>query len=187
MTMQDLKNKIPDYAKDIKLNLGKVLAEEGAPDLKLNQIYGIALAAAYATKNVDVIDGIYTEVRPVLTDADIHAAKAAASIMAMNNVYYRSLHLMSDKEYGRLPANLRMQIIGNPGIEKADFELYSLAVSAMNGCGMCLESHAHEVLKVGMSKLGIQSAIRIAAVINAAAQAVEIEAAQAITGLPNAA
>jgi alkyl hydroperoxide reductase subunit D len=187
MTIQDLKNKIPDYAKDTKLNLGKVLSEEGAPDLKLNQVYGIALASAYASKNADIIDGVYNEARAVLSDAEIHAAKAAASIMAMNNVYYRSLHLISDKEYSRMPANLRMQIIGNPGIEKADFELYSLAVSAINGCGMCLDSHAQEVLKAGISKLGVQTAIRIAAVINAASQALTIETVHAVAGLSNAA
>jgi len=92
--------------------------------------------------------------------------------MAMNNVYYRFIHLAADDEIKKMPANLRMQVIANPGVPKVDFEIMSLAVSAINGCGMCMESHVHEVVKAGLSKQGAQSAIRIAAVLNAAAQAV---------------
>ena len=92
----------------------------------------------------------------------------------MNNIYYRFVHLVGDEEYKKMPAKLRMNVIGSPGIPKVDFELYSLAVSAINGCGMCIEAHNHEVLKAGVSKLGVQSAIRIAAVINAAAQGIAI-------------
>ena len=106
-----------------------------------------------------------------LSPAEIDAAKAAATVMAMNNIYYRFTHLVHDEELRKLPVKLRMNIIGSPGIPKVDFELYSLAVSAINGCGMCMEAHVHEVVKGGISKLGIQSAIRIAAVINATAQA----------------
>ena len=91
--------------------------------------------------------------------------------MAMNNIYYRFIHLAADDEIKKMPANLRMQIMANPGVPKLDFELFSLAVSAINGCGMCMESHLHEVVKGGLSKQGAQSAIRIAAVINATAQA----------------
>jgi alkyl hydroperoxide reductase subunit D len=91
--------------------------------------------------------------------------------MAMNNIYYRFTHLVSDKDIAKLPAKLRMNVIGSPGIAKADFELMSLAVSAINGCGMCMDAHVHELAKVGVSKNGIQSTVRIAAVINAAAKA----------------
>jgi len=90
----------------------------------------------------------------------------------MNNVYYRFIHLAADDEVKKMPANLRMQVIANPGVPKLDFEIMSLAVSAINGCGMCMESHMHEVVKGGLSKQGGQSAIRIAAVINATAQAI---------------
>ena len=71
-----------------------------------------------------------------------------------------------------------MNVIGNPGIPKTDFELMSMAVSAVNGCGMCMESHAHELVKAGVSKPGVQSAVRIAAVLNAAAQAMAISQGQ---------
>lgn len=175
MTIEALKASMGDYAKDIKLNLGTVLTEEGAPDLKQAQIFGIALASAYATKNADVIQSILAE-STSLNDATKHAAKAAATIMAMNNVYYRFNHLVSDKDYGKMPAKLRMNVIGSPGIDKADFELMSLAVSAINGCGMCMDAHVHEVTKAGISKQGVQSCIRIASVINATAQAHHIGA-----------
>jgi alkyl hydroperoxide reductase subunit D len=174
MTVQQLRDQLGDYAKDIKLNLGKVLEEDGAPGLSKNQIYGIALASAYATKHPAVIDAFESDSAAILSPEEINAARAAATIMGMNNVYYRFVHLVSDKEYSRLPANLRMNVIGNPGIDKVSFELMSLAVSAINGCGMCMDAHVHEVIKGGTSKQGVQSAIRIGAVIAAAAQALVI-------------
>ena len=173
-TLESLKDAIPDFAKDIKLNLGTLLSPEGAPELSQNQIYGIALASAYAARNSSVIEAIENESASSLSDAEKNATKSAASIMAMNNIYYRFVHLANDAEISKLPAKLRMNVIGAPGIAKVDFELYSLAVSAINGCGMCIEAHTHELVKVGVSKLAIQSSIRIAAVIHAAARAIEI-------------
>ncbi len=174
MSIQQLKSTLGDYAKDTKLNLGTVLTEEGAPDLKQNQIYGIALASAYATKNSNLIKAVLGEATSTLSEAEVNAAKSAATIMGMNNIYYRFTHLVSDKDYSKMPAKLRMNVIGNPGIEKVDFELYCLAISAINGCGMCMDAHVHEVTKAGISKQGVQSTIRIAAVINATAQALAI-------------
>ncbi len=101
------------------------------------------------------------------------AAKAAASIMAMNNIYYRFLHLAANKEYATRPAKLRMNVIGAPGIDKADFELFCLAVSAVNGCGMCIDAHEKVLLAAGVSLDTIQTAVRIAAVINAVARSLQ--------------
>ena len=84
-----------------------------------------------------------------LSDAAQSAAKAAAAIMGMNNVYYRALHLMRNQEYRTLPARLRMNILANPGVDKTDFELWSLTVSAVNGCGLCLDAHEAELKKRG--------------------------------------
>jgi alkyl hydroperoxide reductase subunit D len=176
MSVEAIKETLGDFAKDTKLNIGTVLTVDGAPDLLQNQIYGIALASAYATKNQAVVDAIKAETAS-LSEEEKQAAKAAATIMGMNNVYYRFLHLVGDTEYKSFPAKLRMNVIGNPGIPKVDFELYSLAVSAINGCGMCMEAHVHEVTKAGISKLGVQSAIRIAAVVNAFSHAQFISSA----------
>jgi len=103
------------------------------------------------------------------------AAKAAAAIMGMNNVYYRFIHLSKNKEYGTLPARLRMNLLANPGVDKADFELWSLAVSAVNGCGLCIDSHEAELRKHGLTSVQIQAAVRIAAVVNAVAQVLAAE------------
>ncbi len=89
--------------------------------------------------------------------------------MAMNNVYYRFVHLVANPEYGTKPARLRMNLIGQHGIAKDDFELFALAVSAMNGCGMCMDSHERVLLEHGVKTDAIQNAVRIAAVVKAVA------------------
>ncbi|MHB1221109.1 MAG: carboxymuconolactone decarboxylase family protein [Gammaproteobacteria bacterium] len=172
--MKNIKNKLADYAKDIKLNLSTVLTEDGAPDLTQKQITMTALASAFASKNRELIDALLADNQEQLSTVEINGVKAAATIMAMNNIFYRFLHLTTDKSYSSLPAKLRMNVMASPGIEKIDFELCSLAVSAINGCGMCIDSHTQMLEKAGASKLGIQSAIRIASVIHAASFALEL-------------
>lgn len=169
MSVTDLKKALPEYAKDIRLNLSSVLRKEGAPGLSQEQVFGTALASAYASDNVDFARQVEDMVRGEVEEATLEAAKAAASIMAMNNVYYRFLHLVGDEEYSRMPANLRMNVIGRPGVEKTDFELYCLAVSAINGCGLCVENHEKVLRKADVGREAIQSAVRIAAVIRSAA------------------
>lgn len=169
-----LKEILPDFAKDIRLNLSSVIKEDPNTGLTLSQVHGIALAAAYSTKSSVVVDAVLGEVSATLSAEELHAAKAAATIMAMNNVYYRFIHLAHDEELSRMPAGLRMNVIGSPGIDKITFELYSLGVSAINGCGLCIESHANAVQQHGVSKQGVQHTVRIAAVLAAAAQAVSI-------------
>lgn len=168
MSLEQLKNTLPEYAKDIKLNLSSVLSEEGALGLTLKQIYGIALACAYTCKNELTISSLKAEATSLFTEQEIEATKAAAVIMAMNNIYYRAIHLMDDKSFLTMPAQLRMNIIANPGIDKVDFELFALAVSAINGCGMCINAHIKKLNSTGVNSQAIQSTLRIAAVINAA-------------------
>jgi alkyl hydroperoxide reductase subunit D len=91
----------------------------------------------------------------------------------MNNIYYRFTHLVGDPEYATLRAGLRMNVMANPGCDKIDFELASLAVSAINGCGMCMESHEKTLKKHNVPAVAIQSAARIAAVLHAVAVTVE--------------
>ena len=108
----------------------------------------------------------------------IAAAKGAAAIMGMNNVYYRALHIMHNGgQYRTLPARLRMTLIGNPGVDKTDFELWCTAVSAINGCGMCIDAHEAELKKHGVPNTAIQATIRIGAVINAISRVIEAERA----------
>lgn len=170
MALSELKSALPEYAKDIKLNITSVLSEEGAPGLEQKEIQLVALACAYSTKSEAVSAPLEAEFSS-LSDTEKDAAKGAATIMAMNNIYYRFVHLSGDNSYSSLPANLRMSVIGKSGVEKKVFELMSLAVSAINGCGLCIESHVKQLEESGVSKQGIQSTVRIASVINAAAQA----------------
>ena len=111
-----------------------------------------------------------------LSPADLNAARAAAAVMGMNNIYYRFLHLVEDAEYQQMPARLRMNVLANPGIDKADFELLSLAVSAINGCGTCVASHERQLRHHGLSREAVQSAVRIAATVHAVARVLEFEA-----------
>ena len=176
-TLDEIRDEIPDYAKDLKLNLGAVLASSGAPGLSDRQIWMIAVATAIASRNDRFAHQIEALAANVLDAPALAAAKAGAAIMGMNNVYYRFTHLVEDGEYRTMPARLRMNVIGNPGVDKADFELISLAVSAVNGCGMCVNSHDAVLKKHSVSREAIQSAVRIAAVIHAVAGVLGFEAA----------
>ena len=177
MDLTTIRNLIPEHAKDLRLNIATVLSSEGAPGLSETQILATAVAAGIAARNSTLLREIETLAAAKLDAAQLHAARAAASIMGMNNVYYRFTHLVGNDEYAKLPARLRMNVIANPGVDKTDFELYSLAVSAINGCGACLAAHERVVRKAGMSAEGVQSAVRIAAVIHGIAVALESQAA----------
>ena len=154
-----------------------MLSAGGAPGLGEKQIAAIALATAIASRNASLTQAIEAWAEPQLDAAAVNAARAAAAIMGMNNIYYRFLHLVEDGEYQTMPARLRMNMIGNPGIDKLDFELLSLAVSAINGCGMCVTSHERKLREGGVSRETIQSAVRIASVIHAVAGVLEYQAA----------
>jgi alkyl hydroperoxide reductase subunit D len=177
MSLDALREALPDYAKDTKLNLGS-LANETV--LNEQQKWGCYLAAALATGTPPVVQALAAEVQSRLSGEALTAVKTAASVMAMNNVYYRGTHLISNPEYQTLRAGLRMNAMMNPGVDKADFELWSLVVSAVNGCGMCLDSHEVELKKHGMSAAQIQAGLRIAAVVHAASAVVRAEAALAV-------
>lgn len=126
---------------------------------------GAFVATAHAGRNVAVIREIEEEAAQYLSPEALEAAKAAAAIMAMNNVYYKFTGMMAD--YQAIPAKLRMNIIGNPGVDKVDFELWSLAVSAINGCQFCVKSHEKKIREGGLSLEQVQTAVRIAAVVQA--------------------
>jgi alkyl hydroperoxide reductase subunit D len=138
-----------------------------------------ANSEALAARDPQVVRAVIAEFGPRLSPEALQAAKAAAAIMAMNNIYYRFVHLAASPDYKTLPARLRMNVIGKPGVEKVDFELWSLAVSAINGCGMCIDSHERELRKAGLGAEQIQAAVRIASVVHAVAATLAGEAAAA--------
>ncbi len=173
MSIETLKNRLPEYAKDLKLNLSSLAVEAS---LSEQQRVGTFVASAIASRNTDVTEAIIAEFAAKLSPEALNAAKAAAAIMAMNNIYYRFVHLSSAADYKTMPAKLRMNVIGKPGVEKADFELWSIAVSAINGCGMCIDSHEKVLREAGISAEQIQAAVRIAAVVHAVAVTLESDA-----------
>lgn len=177
MSLDALREALPAYAKDISLNLSSLAGETLLSD---QQKWGAFVASAHAVGVPAVVRNIEAAARAAgLSEEALSAAKGAAAIMAMNNVYYRSLHLMKNKEYATLPARLRMNLLANPGVEKVDFELWSTAVSAVNGCGMCLDAHEAELKKHGVPNTAVQAALRIASAINAASRVIAGEAAAA--------
>lgn len=172
MSLDALKNELPDYAKDLKLNLSSLGRET---ELDAQKKWGTFLASAHAVGEPKTLAAISAAAEAELSPEAVNAAKAASAIMGMNNVYYRFVHLAKNKEYSTLPAKLRMNILANPGVDKADFELWSLAVSAINGCGLCIDSHEAELRKHGMTTSQIQAAVRIASTVNAVAAVVAAE------------
>jgi alkyl hydroperoxide reductase subunit D len=180
MSTETLKSHLPEYAKDLKLNLSSLAAETV---LSEQQKAGAFVASALAARNSAVSEALIAEFAPRLSPEALNAAKAAAAIMAMNNIYYRFVHLASAPDYKALPAKLRMNVIGKPGVEKVDFELWSLAVSAINGCGACIESHEKIVREHGITAEQVQAAVRIAAVVHAVAATLDGEAASQAAAL----
>jgi alkyl hydroperoxide reductase subunit D len=175
MSIETLKNRLPEYAKDLKLNLGTLVGE---PSLSAQQRAGTFVVSALASRNAEVTRAIVAEFSPQLSPEALYAAKAAAAIMAMNNVYYRFTHLVGG-DYPHMPARLRMSVMAKPGVDKLDFELWSLAVSAINGCGMCMESHEKIVRHGGLTQEQVQAAVRIASVVHAVAAVLDGETALA--------
>lgn len=166
MSLETLSESIPVYAKDIKLNLSTVLRQT---ELTPQQLWGTALACAIASRNTAVLNAISVESRPHLTEQAADAARTAASLMSMNNVYYRFLHLTENPKYKDIPTRLRMQGIRSHGIDQADFELWCTAVSAINNCKTCVASHEQVLREKGITEEQVAAAIRIAAVVHATA------------------
>ena len=184
MSLQALRDRLPEYAKDLKLSLGTLAGETVLGDTRKA---GTFIAAAIASRNPEVIAAVAGEFGPRLDAATLAAARAAAAIMGMNNVYYRFLHLVEDEEYGKMRAGLRMNVLANPGTAPENFELWSLAVSAVNGCGKCVVAHEKVLREAGVTREQIQAAVRIAAVVHAVAVTLEAEAALAAPPLAAAA
>ncbi|MBC7795135.1 MAG: carboxymuconolactone decarboxylase family protein [Clostridia bacterium] len=162
----------PDVAKDVRINLQNVLT---AATLNADQVWGTAIACAHAARNDALKQAIEADARTAgIGDGVIADAKAAAVMMAMNNVIYRFKHLVGKEEYEKKPVRLRMQRLAQVTSNKADFELFCLAVSAINNCQNCMAAHEAAVLKQGLTEDHVWDSVRIAATVNAAAVAAEV-------------
>ena len=172
--MEWVRDELPAAAKDLRLNLSSVLRGE---HLNERQLYGTLVSCAFAARNAELLAAAEEEASGKLSDDDIALAKSVAATMGMNNVYYRFLHLVEDPEYGQMPARLRMQALGGAADDedKRDRELWALAVSAVNGCGQCIQAHEQTVRSHGGSKAMIHEAVRVASVVAASAAALDAE------------
>ncbi len=173
MPIEALRGRLPAYAKDIATNL-TVLAQE--PVLNDQARWGCFVASAYAVSEPETMTAVAIAAREAGLSAEAFtAAKTAAAMMAMTNVYFRALHLMAEPDYRNLPSALRMNTLSHPGVDPIDYGLWCMAVSAINGCGACLDSHEAELRRRGVEPPQIQAALRIAAVVNAVTKILVIE------------
>jgi len=170
LALEEVREQLPEAARDIRLNLQSVL-EGGA--LSEAQRWGVAAACAIASRNPKLREALVAEARAKAGDAVVEDARAAAVLMGMNNVFYRFRHMIGKPSYAQKPARLRMQRIAQPLTGKADFELFCLAVSAINACEACVRAHEQVVLEGGLTEEHVNDAVRIAAVVHAAAVALE--------------
>jgi lipoyl-dependent peroxiredoxin subunit D len=174
MELEQFLATIPEYAKDLKLNLSSALNQA---ELTPAQMYGTLVACAMAVRNPRLLETALGEAAKRVPAQVVHSAKAASAIMGMNNVFYRFRHLSTNERYGTIPARLRMQIIRGHGGDPVDFELYCLAVSAINACAACVDSHERVLREKGVSEETILAAVRIASVVHALAPVIEAESA----------
>lgn len=170
--LESLRESIAEPMRDIRLNLQNVLAAGGA--LSAAQRWGVAVASAGAARHSALTEAVIGAARAEVGNEVIDDGLAAAALMAMNNVYYRFRHMSGKPSYSDMPARLRMTRIARPASNKADFELFCLAVSAINACEACLRAHEEAVLSAGLTENHVHDAVRIAATLNAAAVSLEL-------------
>ena len=169
--LKPITDRIPDYAKDIRLNLGSVL---GRSSLDAEAALGVALAAAYAAKCQALVEAIRGSGQ--ISAQEATGALSAAALMAMNTVWYPYLDMAGDDDLKTQRAELRMNVYGtHGGVDRQRFELYSLAASIVGKCRYCVRSHYDLLKESGMTALQLRDAGRIAAVVAAAAAVLSVE------------
>lgn len=169
--INQLRELLPEAAKDIKINLSNVLVPGG---LNLQQTWGAAIASAYTSRNEELTKAVLADARAAgVEEGTIEDAKAAAILMGMNNVYYRFKHIIGKEDYAPKPARLRMMRIKQVTSNQVDFELFCLVASAVNNCEACVRSHEAVVLEGGLTTDQVHDAVRIASIIHATAVGLE--------------
>ena len=159
MSLDALMDSLPSYAKDLKLNFSSVVRQQ--TDLTDQQLWGTVVACAMASRNEDLTATALEEAAKYMTPQALEAAKAASAVMAMNNIFYRFTHLAANEKYATMRAGLRMNVIRTHGVEQLDFELWCIAVSAINGCGACVDSHERVLRDKDFGEEKIIAAVRV--------------------------
>jgi alkyl hydroperoxide reductase subunit D len=177
MTLDQLVDSLPSSAKDLKLNFSSLVRNNS--ELTPQQLWGTAAATAIATRSAGLTAAVLEAAAAQLTPQALEAAKSAAAIMGMNNIFYRFHHLSSNPRYATMPARLRMNGLRGHGVEEVDFELWCLAVSAINGCGKCVDAHEKVVREKGATEELVMAIVRVSAVIHAIGTVVDAVQAEA--------
>ena len=179
MSLEALLETLPDYAKDLRLNWSALVTQ--STDLSDTQKWGALVASAYVSRNPQLLAAVAAEAANHVTPVVINAAKGAAAIMGMNNIYYRFQHLSTNEKYATIPTRLRMNIIRNHGADQLDFELWCVAASAINGCGKCVSAHEKVLMEKGVTEETILQTVRLASVTHAIAAALDAGDARAVS------
>ncbi len=173
MTLEELIDSLPSYAKDLKLNYSSLVRQQ--TELNEQQLWGTLVVSAMVARTPELIRAVLAEAATHITPTALESSKSAAGIMGMNNIYYRFLHLSSNEKYKTIPAKLRMNVMRSHGVEQTDFELWSTVASAINGCGACVDSHEKVLRNHGISEEQILMAVRIGAVVHGIATVLDTE------------
>ena len=176
MSIDAVRDALPDFAWDQKRNLDAVTAETLLSD---QQKWGCLLACAYASNNPTLIRNMESGAGPILSDKARNGTRLAATLMAMNTVYYGAINLLNNHDYRDAPAQLSMSALQQTDVDKIDFELWAFAISAMSHCGACLNVHEAELHKRGVTLERVQAALRIAATVSGINTALRIKQATA--------
>ena len=163
---------IPEYANDLRLNLTNLLKQA---ELSEQQTWGTVIAAAMSARQTALTPILHAEAAKFATPETQNAAKTAAALMAMNNVYYRFCHMFPDDTYSSIPARLRMNGTRTHGGDPVDFELFCTVASAIHNCTICVTAHERVLRERGMAKESIAAAVRLGAVIHALALVLDAE------------
>ena len=172
MTLEILLASLPAYAQDLTVNLSAALDQ---PGLTVLQVWGTAVASAAASRNRVLLEAIKAEAARLLEPAMIEAALGASAIMGMNNIYFRFLHLAQHEQYSTMRSGLRMNVTRGHGAPVVDFELWCVAVSAIHGCGKCIEAHDQQAREKGATEEVVLAVVRIASVVHAVAGVLETQ------------
>jgi alkyl hydroperoxide reductase subunit D len=171
--LETLRQTLAEPGRDMRLNIQSVL--EGT-SLTNEQKWGVAVASAIAARNPDLRRAVVQDAADAVAAGVLDDARAAAGLMGMNNVYYRFRHMVGKPSYSTKSPRLRMNWMAKPLGSKADFELFCLAVSAINGCESCVRSHEKVVVDAGISEDQVHDAVRIASAVAGMAAALDAAA-----------
>lgn len=151
------------YIKDLKVNISNALAYE---TLTEKERWLLTLAVATNESKAALRAASLEKAREAgASDAELCETIACVSLLNTNNVFYRFRHFTKKEFYETTPAGIKMSIMVNPILGKEFFELLSLAVSALNGCELCVNAHEESLRRLGTTEVRIYEAIRLTSIV----------------------